>query len=150
MKRTYTILLVLFAILSVRGTDLPLSSRHVTTADGLSGNTINELMQDDEGYIWMATNNGLSRYDGYRSVNYTSLTPDDSNRQEARIGRIYYDSQRSLLWMSTATYQNACYDLQHQRFVDYSGHGDIYRAQNKLMLTSRGTVLYGMKTGATD
>lgn len=149
MKRTYTILLVLFAILSVRGTDLPLSSRHVTTADGLSGNTINELMQDDEGYIWMATNNGLSRYDGYRSVNYTSLTPDDSNRQEARIGRIYYDSQRSLLWMSTATYQNACYDLQHQRFVDYSGHGDIYRAQNKSMLTSRGTVLYGMKTGAT-
>ena len=78
MKRTYTILLVLFAILSVQGADLPLSSRHVTTADGLSGNTINELIQDDEGYIWMATNNGLSRYDGYRSVNYTSLTPDTS------------------------------------------------------------------------
>lgn len=149
MKRTYIILLVLFAILSVQGADIPLSSRHVTTADGLSGNTINELIQDDEGYIWMATNNGLSRYDGYRSVNYTSLTPDDSNRQEAHIGRIYYDRQRSLLWMSTATYQNACYDLQRQRFVDYSGHGDIYRAQSKLMLTSRGTVLYGMKTGAT-
>ena len=137
MKRT-SILLTLLMTVSILSAQLPLSSRRVTTADGLSGNTINELVQDRQGYIWMATNNGLSRYDGYSTV----------NRREARIGRIYHDEANGLLWLSTATYQIACYDLKRARFVDWTGTGDGYRQLNKVMVTRGSMVFYGMDFGA--
>ena len=68
--------------------DFNLNSRRISVQDGLSGNTINELVQDEEGFIWMATNNGLTRYDGYATVNYTSLSGDPKHPLEARIGRM--------------------------------------------------------------
>ena len=147
--KTTTIFILTLLICQYAQADFRIYSRHITTADGLTGNTINELTQDEQGYIWMATNTGLSRYDGYSTLNYPSLSPDKEHRLEARIGRIFHDATHHLLWLSTATYQNACYDLRRSRFIDYSGRGDIYRQQNKLMLTSQGMVLYGLNTGAT-
>lgn len=148
MKKTLVFFLLLLITLNAAAIDFKLYSRRVTTADGLSGNTINELIQDRDGYIWLATNNGLSRFDGYHSVNYSSLACDDRHHLEARIGRIFADTIRHLLWLNTATFQNACYDLDQARFVDWSGRGDCYGQQNKLMLTSRGMVLYGNNVGA--
>lgn len=147
--KTTTIFILTLLFCQYAQADFRIYSRHITTADGLTGNTINELTQDEQGYIWMATNTGLSRYDGYSTLNYPSLSPDKEHRLEARIGRIFHDATHHLLWLSTATYQNACYDLRRSRFIDYSGRGDIYRQQNKLMLTSQGMVLYGLNTGAT-
>lgn len=149
MKSFYILLLSLLVFVPCRSSDYRLHSRHVTTTDGLLGNAVNEIVQDHEGYIWMATNNGLSRFDGYSTLNYTSLSPDPSRHIEARIGRIYHDERRELLWMNTSVYQNACYDLRQARFVDYTGQGDFERQQNKLVLTSRGMALYGMATGVT-
>ncbi len=39
---------------------------HLTIADGLSQNTVTDILQDRKGYLWFATENGLHRYDGYR------------------------------------------------------------------------------------
>jgi ligand-binding sensor domain-containing protein len=44
---------------------------HYTTKDGLASNTVLDLMQDSEGYMWFATNNGISRFDGKRFINYS-------------------------------------------------------------------------------
>jgi ligand-binding sensor domain-containing protein len=35
-----------------------------TTKDGLSNNFVNSVTQDTYGYIWIATNKGLNRFDG--------------------------------------------------------------------------------------
>lgn len=147
-RRTILLLIIINTTAVVAAHDFTLTSRAITTAEGLAGNTINEIVQDDDGYIWMATNNGLCRYDGYSTVSYTSLAPIDGRRIEARIGRIYLDRPRRQLWMSTATFQNACYDLLRSEFVDWSGTGTYDQQQNKMMLTSHGMMLYGMKTGA--
>ena len=149
MKRYLTILIIAAFSMLAKADGFTLNSRHVTTADGLAGNIINALVQDDEGFVWMATNNGLSRYDGFTAVNYTSLASDGDHRLEARVGRIFSDRQRGLLWLNTATFQNACYDLRQGRFIDWTGTGDQYRRQSKLMLTTRGMVLYGNNSGAT-
>ncbi|SNT00876.1 Two component regulator propeller [Ekhidna lutea] len=44
---------------------------HLTVNDGLAQNSINDIYQDSEGFMWFATQDGLSRYDGYTFVNYT-------------------------------------------------------------------------------
>jgi signal transduction histidine kinase/ligand-binding sensor domain-containing protein len=41
-----------------------------TTADGLWSSSIRYLMRDSHGFIWFCTRDGLSRFDGYRFVNY--------------------------------------------------------------------------------
>ncbi|HEB62389.1 MAG TPA: hypothetical protein ENI82_04470, partial [Bacteroidetes bacterium] len=48
-----------------------------TTKNGLSNNRINKIIQDKEGYLWIATANGLNKYDGYHFINYFS-DPNDS------------------------------------------------------------------------
>ncbi|WP_029284670.1 hybrid sensor histidine kinase/response regulator transcription factor [Pedobacter sp. R20-19] len=39
--------------------------RHYTVSDGLCANTIWDIEQDDQGYMWFGTKYGLSRFDGY-------------------------------------------------------------------------------------
>ncbi|WP_158027271.1 sensor histidine kinase [Labilibacter marinus] len=41
-----------------------------TEADGLVDNTVQDLVIDKEGYLWVATNNGVSKYDGEKFVNF--------------------------------------------------------------------------------
>ncbi|MFC2140053.1 two-component regulator propeller domain-containing protein, partial [Bacteroidota bacterium] len=42
-----------------------LSVEHITVADGLPENTVKDIIQDHLGFIWLATQNGLVKYDGY-------------------------------------------------------------------------------------
>ncbi|TAG54217.1 MAG: hypothetical protein EAZ27_09390, partial [Cytophagales bacterium] len=44
--------------------ELYYSFEHVTIDDGLSSNSINEILQDKKGFIWFLTSKGLNRYDG--------------------------------------------------------------------------------------
>ncbi len=47
-----------------------LTFRHFTVANGLANNRINRIYQDRKGFMWFATWDGLSRFDGYEFVNY--------------------------------------------------------------------------------
>ena len=44
--------------------------RTVDVKDGLADNFVRDITTDSEGYIWFSTINGLSRYDGYRFLNF--------------------------------------------------------------------------------
>jgi signal transduction histidine kinase/ligand-binding sensor domain-containing protein len=44
--------------------------RHYNTNDGLAHSIVGAIYQDKKGYIWFATADGLSRFDGYRFTNY--------------------------------------------------------------------------------
>lgn len=43
---------------------------NITEANGLSNNNVNSITQDDNGHIWIGTENGLNRYDGLRIKTY--------------------------------------------------------------------------------
>ena len=60
--------------------------------DGLPSETVYKTVQDDKGYIWMATSNGLCRYDGRSFKKYTSPELIDNEIVEMlvdKIGRIW-------------------------------------------------------------
>ena len=148
------LLLLLFLLATTIGAvgsdgSVRLNSRRISVQDGLLGNTVNELVQDKEGYLWLATNNGLTRYDGYSVLNYTTLGTDADHPVETRIGRIFKDETGHRLWLNTATYQDACYDLRQARFVDWWDADGQAPRHNKLQPTTRGMLLYGTDTGAT-
>jgi two-component sensor histidine kinase len=53
---------------------------HYDTKDGLAGSTVYRMCQDRKGYLWFATDNGVSMFDGKRFKNFTTedgLTDND-------------------------------------------------------------------------
>jgi len=46
------------------GQDIPHFLEKLTTEEGLSSNTVNDIVQDDNGFLWIATSDGLNRFDG--------------------------------------------------------------------------------------
>ncbi len=62
---------------------------------GLPSSTVYDLMQDTKGFIWMASNHGLSRYDGFEFITYTSPSQSSlpgSTIQTDKYGRIWYQN----------------------------------------------------------
>jgi signal transduction histidine kinase/ligand-binding sensor domain-containing protein/CheY-like chemotaxis protein len=51
----------------------PLVLEHLTTADGLPQGTVYATLQDSQGFVWLATEDGLVRYDGHELVRYARL-----------------------------------------------------------------------------
>jgi signal transduction histidine kinase/ligand-binding sensor domain-containing protein/DNA-binding response OmpR family regulator len=47
---------------------------HYNTSNGLSQNSVNYLLQDKQGYIWVASKDGLNRFDGF---NFRRIDADD-------------------------------------------------------------------------
>ncbi|WP_128548394.1 two-component regulator propeller domain-containing protein [Larkinella soli] len=45
---------------------------HLSVKDGLAQNAVNYAFQDQEGFLWFATSDGLSKYDGYQFTNFLS------------------------------------------------------------------------------
>jgi ligand-binding sensor domain-containing protein len=43
---------------------------HLTSADGLSNDSVFSILQDHRGFMWFGTQGGLNRYDGYRITQY--------------------------------------------------------------------------------
>jgi signal transduction histidine kinase/DNA-binding response OmpR family regulator/ligand-binding sensor domain-containing protein len=58
-----------------------------TAEDGLPGNSVADIAQDQQGYLWLATHGGLVRYDGYEFKIYYPFAP--SERKHAFDNFIY-------------------------------------------------------------
>ncbi|MEO5643890.1 MAG: histidine kinase [Bacteroidia bacterium] len=52
--------------------DEPGGYRHITVRDGLPSSEVYKIFQDRLGYIWMSTDAGVCRYNGYRFESFTT------------------------------------------------------------------------------
>lgn len=67
-------MIFLFIILSIPVTTLAqdYSYRHYSERDGLTGPVVYSMCQDKDGFMWFATETGVSRFDGSRFTNFTT------------------------------------------------------------------------------
>lgn len=67
--------------------------KHYTVDDGLLSNHVYSVTQDDNGFIWLATNNGVSRFDGKNFKNFSAVNglPDNDivEIQADKQGRVW-------------------------------------------------------------
>lgn len=68
---------------------------------GLSQATVNTVAQDHQGYIWIGTQDGLNRYDGYKTVQYRHQPGDSKSLSNNFINKIIVDDE-GLIWILTA------------------------------------------------
>lgn len=76
----------------------PLISEHLTIKDGLSNNFVTDIVQDRRGFIWVATESGLNRFDGEE---FTTFTMKNSPIAGNAVQCLHYDADRDQLWIGT-------------------------------------------------
>ena len=73
----------------------------LTTDDGLTSNSINVILQDKQGYMWVATSkSGLNQYDGYSIFKYRHNTYDSTSISSEYIYSLTEDSN-GYIWIGT-------------------------------------------------
>ena len=116
---------------------------HYTTEDGLCSNAISMLYQDDLGFIWIATWNGLSRFDGYNFYNYKTGNGSHIKNLHNRIRDLAIDQSQNI-WMHMYDDRifvlNRATDQIINPFEKYKGNEE-FRSKYPLLVTSTGKVL---------
>lgn len=94
--------LSLFAMLSAAQADqMPIRFTRLTSAGGLSQNTVAQMLQDRGGYIWLATGDGLNRYDGYEVITHRH-DPANPDSLIDNYLRGLAEDRDGMLWVGTA------------------------------------------------
>ncbi|GAB5410866.1 MAG: hypothetical protein BalsKO_32310 [Balneolaceae bacterium] len=86
----------LFSFFQVQSFDLT----YFSTQSGLSNNIVYDVYQDHQGYIWVATENGLNRFDAY-NFEVFSHELSDSTSISSNIVRTVFEDRAGNLWIGT-------------------------------------------------
>lgn len=79
---------------------LPLAAqtgKFYSTNNELSSSLINQIFQDKRGFIWIATEYGLNRFDGLRFSNYKHVSGDSTSIKNNYVRTLFEDSRQNLL-----------------------------------------------------
>ena len=128
---TYLIRLVILTLVCFCTTALgttvkqePWQFRVYTSANGLTQNTVNAITQDQQGFIWVGTQFGVNRFDGYEFDTFTYNRGGDSyGLKNNFINRLLVD-RSGIVWAGTA--QGV------QFFNPLAGDFDVIPDKNKL------------------
>lgn len=116
--------------------------KHYSVKDGMSQNTVQGVLQDNEGYIWMATWNGLEKFDGYSFKNYKTYPTDKVKLQYNRLVNLQLGGNQMLVCQS---YDRRVYlfDIRRECFEDvfaYHPEVKLCTAASKIITLPNGMV----------
>ena len=105
-----------------------------TTNEGLPQNSINDIIQTKDGFIWMATFGGLVRFDG---VTFTVIDlPNESGLNSNRILKLFEDSEGGI-WLFPENTETVLIRYLHDEFETFhfdskfSTRLDLYEDKNR-------------------
>ena len=106
----------------------------ITTDDGLSNSNVSDIVQDRNGFVWIATSNGLNRFDG---SNFKTILQGNQIRciYEDRSGKVWICDKRGLTRLTYLPDGNVHEENLTSRLYD--------RSVRTLFEDSRGNVWIG-------
>ena len=123
------------------------SQTHYSTEDGLCSNAVSNIIQDDYGYIWIGSWNGLSRFDGFNFFNYKTGGSSKVPLLHNRIIDMISDQWQNI-WMRMYDGRVFMLERTKDRIVNplegVKGYENL-KTQNTMAITSKGEVLAIMK-----
>ena len=87
---------------------------HFTTEDGLSQDWVLRILQDRDGFLWLATDDGLNRFDGLNFKVYQH-DPEDPHSLSDSFVIVPFEDHEGVLWVGTRTGLNR-FDRFTERF----------------------------------
>ena len=89
---------------------------HITDKQGLSQAHVNCILQDNKGFMWFGTQDGLNKYDGYSMTVY-KYNPTDPNSLVNNSINCLYQDREGLLWIGTGE-GLSIFNLATNRFIN--------------------------------
>ncbi len=77
------------------------SFRHLDSRNGLPQNSVPAVVQDGSGQIWLATSEGVHRYDGYQFRSYRNDPRDPNSLSDNQVSRLLVDDD-GRIWIGTS------------------------------------------------
>lgn len=117
---------------------IEVKAKRVTIQEGLPSNVVSDMQQDQKGFLWFSTHNGLARYDGNVVTTYLD---NDSTGVSALIGRTkkaLEDVTYKKLWVYSSSERLTCLNMVDGKEEKY------YQEVEKLHFTNWKLVCDGM------
>ncbi len=92
--------LILFILLLATPVFAQRGVMHYSRENGLISNEVNDLTFDSKGFLWIATNNGIDRFDGQRFIHFTHNPSDPKTICGSKVTRIAFDGKNTI-WAGT-------------------------------------------------
>jgi two-component system sensor histidine kinase ChiS len=125
---------------------------HLTMADGLSSSIVNSIVQDQKGFMWFGTENGLNRYDGYNFTVFKHNVLDTNSLSDNTIRALAKD-EKGNLWIGTLNGLNL-FDPVREKAIRYFHQPGVSNSlsnnsinRNALWLDSKGMLWIGTQKG---
>ena len=121
---------------------------HLSTEQGLSQDIVSAIVQDKQGFMWFATENGLNRYDGYSIKVYKHNQRDSTSLAANDVGKLLLD-RSGTLWVfqsgviSTYDPDRDAFTNIHIDFGTYCAYDD--RRSHLLLGTTRGLMALSLR-----
>ncbi len=111
-----------------RAQKLPLGFRSYSTKDGLSSSTVYGLCKDHFGFLWLATEDGLNRFDG---TSFKTYRHDTETYKGLKVNHItvLFESKNGDLWIGTNGGSLSYYDRRSDSIIPFEEVGDFRKIQ---------------------
>ena len=136
-------IIIVFVLLATSFTGQDLSCRQFSTKEGLPSAQVYHMFQDDQGYIWFATDRGIARYDGTRFVQY-----DQRNGLPSSTVFKYYPQKNGDVWCSTFENKWFYFNPKQKEFKPYKYNDTVVKysfggLNEDFVLDQNGTIHIG-------
>jgi ligand-binding sensor domain-containing protein/signal transduction histidine kinase/DNA-binding response OmpR family regulator len=119
MKLYHFLFFLLFHQLAWGQEDKSVLFSHLSTGDGLSGSSVNCILKDKYGFLWLGTANGLNKYDGYKFKVFRNK-PGSSNTIPDNYISCLFEDKAGVLWIGTSEGITK-YNRNDDSFTSYGG-----------------------------
>ena len=98
---------------------MPTQFTHISVQDGLSQITVSDIVEDNIGFMWFSTQNGINRFDGYNFVQYKKdKNLDGSGPIGDFIYKLALDKDSGDIWTASSNGVSR-YEHKSDRFIHY-------------------------------
>lgn len=125
-KKYVTLLCAILIPITLIAQQGSVSFNHLDIEDGLSQSTVQAVFQDSEGYLWIGTQDGLNKFNGYDITVYES-DPEDSTTISDNDIRAIYEDDEGRLWIGTQSGGLNLYNRDKDTFSSFNIEPDDWR-----------------------
>ena len=113
--------LFVFCTLETRAQEIEVE--YISISDGLASPIVNDVIQDSYGLLWVATTNGVQKFDGYKFETFKNVSGKASSLQSNEVWGMMEDRNHDI-WVSTALGVSK-YDRKKNEFINYPFSGQF-------------------------
>ncbi len=105
-------------LLKATGEIKNISFNTISIKEGLSQSSVTAILQDEAGFMWFGTLDGLNKYNGYEFIHYRNKHGDSTSLPSNAIKTLFEDS-KNRIWIGLQNGGLSCYNKATGNFKNY-------------------------------